>query len=60
MSRHWKEKTVLKSKNGTIVKRMNVSGIFNDVDYYVLFDGDRQFVDKGIDFNLLKNRLYAK
>ena len=58
-SRNWREKTECKTKNGKIVHMQNVSNIFNDVDYYVLFDANGNFVEKSLDFNDLHDKLYG-
>jgi hypothetical protein len=57
-SRHWREKTECKTKNGKITRMQNISSIFNDVDYYILYDADGNFVEKSIDFNYLHDKLY--
>lgn len=58
-SRNWREKTECKTKNGKIVRMQNVSNIFNDVDYYVLYDANGNFVEKSLDFNDLHDKLYG-
>lgn len=57
-SRHWREKTECKTKNGKITRMQNISSIFNDVDYYILYDANGKFVEKSIDFNYLHDKLY--
>ena len=58
-SRHWREKTECKTKNGKIVRMQNVSSIFNEQDYYILYDADGNFVEKSLDFNDLHDKLYG-
>lgn len=58
-SRHWREKTECKTKNGKIVHMQNVSSIFNDRDYYILYDADGKFVEQSLDFNDLHDKLYG-
>jgi len=58
-SNHWREKTECKTKNGKIVRMQNVSSIYNDQDYYVLYDADGNFVEKSLDFNDLHDKLYG-
>ena len=57
-SKHWREKVVAKTKNGKIVKNINVSSVYNDRDYYTLFDKDGNFVENSLDFNYLNKKLY--
>lgn len=57
-SNPWREKTECKTKNGKIVRMQNVSSIYNDQDYYVLYDVDGNFVEKSLDFNYLHDKLY--
>ena len=60
MSRHWKEKTVSRRKNhGYIVRYENISTVYNDVDYYILFDNDGNFVERSIDYNRLHSKLFS-
>jgi len=55
---NWKEEVFLTAKNGKIVKYINNKPETNDsVDYYVLFDKEGNYVDKNVDFNVLKKKL---
>ena len=60
MSRHLREKTVSRRKNhGYIIKFENISAIYNNVDYYVLFDESGNFVERSIDYNRLHSKLFS-
>lgn len=56
---HWRERIEYKCKKGKIVKRCNISNIYNDVDYYILWDANGNLVDKNISFNVLMKKLQA-
>lgn len=58
-NRHWSSKTECKTKNGKIVHEQNVSSIYNDQDYYVLYDAEGNFIEKSLDFNDLHDKLYG-
>lgn len=58
--KHWRIKIVYKCAKGKIVKWQNVSDIYNDVDYYVLFDAAGLFVDQSANFNYLMDHLQNK
>ena len=58
-NRHWRSKTECKTKNGKIVHEQNVSSIYNDQDYYVLYDAEGNFIEKSLDFNDLHDKLYG-
>ena len=57
--RNWKEKIVLtKGGGGKIIKMQNISPTQNDQDYYILLDDKGEYVDRSLDFNYLKSKLF--
>lgn len=57
MSRHWKSRTEYKNKKGKIVKMQNISNIFNDQDYYVLYDPEGNHIETSLNFNTLMQKI---
>lgn len=55
---HWRDKLITQHKGAKIVKHINVSNIFNDVDYYTLFDKEGNSIARGIDYNELHRQLF--
>lgn len=57
--KNWKEKVIATKKgSGKIVKMQNMSPTQNDQDYYILIDDKGEFVDKSLDFNVLRDKLF--
>ena len=57
MSKQWRSRTEYKNKKGKIIKMQNISSIFNDQDYYVLYDPEGSYIEACLNFNTLMQKI---
>lgn len=55
-SKHWRNKIEIKTDTYKIIKRQNISQVYNNADYYELYDKGGRFVAKDCNFNVLQSK----